>query len=525
MQKLENLKFRLLLSLSLLAVSLKAQTTFQKVINNGTDYIELYSIQQTTDEGYIGAGYSQLNGPNGYNDYIVRMDSSGNIQWTRTFSDNSQMQLEMIRQTATGAFIATGTHHMSNYSLSTITKLNAMGNIQWSKSVANGGYERGNAVLEHSGGYLFAGEANGNNNTSGYLFKTDTMGNLMWSHLYEIAGQSRYFSIAPTIDGGLFITGSAGYGNTGDVLIMKTDANGGITWMKVFDSPFSEYDVASNGFQTADGGFLTSGLMTVDNFGGTSAFLMKTDDTGGVVWTKRYSMGEYNAANTVAQCADGGFIIVGSTSNSGGYQSGFAIKTDNAGAIQWTRKIGRKVQDDFQEGMPTRDGGYVFAGSTRSALTTNPLAAYIVKTDGNGHSGCHELDTTISAVPVNMQPIFLSAPADRTGNTLSDMSVITGSLGTANTLCSSLGVSTVMPETELNISPNPADSRITILSSDYQVKSLSLMNMAGAIIYRRSQIASQKASIDVTDLPAGVYLLSVAATTGEIQRAKVAIAH
>src|SRR4051794_6566539 len=73
---------------------------------NGTDY--LYSLQQTRDGGYILGGWSTSNksgektqNNRGGSDYwIVKLDDSGKIQWDKTIGGNRFDFLYLIQQTS-----------------------------------------------------------------------------------------------------------------------------------------------------------------------------------------------------------------------------------------------------------------------------------------------------------------------------------------------------------------------------------------------------------------------------------------
>ena len=80
----------------------------------GSDYDNAYSIQQTTDGGFIVAGYSESNdgdvsGNHGDDDYwIVKLDANGNIVWQKFWEEVMMMTLTSIQQTTDGGFIVAG---------------------------------------------------------------------------------------------------------------------------------------------------------------------------------------------------------------------------------------------------------------------------------------------------------------------------------------------------------------------------------------------------------------------------------
>ena len=82
----------------------------------GNGFDELISLQQTADGGYILGGYSVSNisgdkteNSQGGKDYwVVKLDASGNIQWQNTIGGNGNDELYSLQQTTDGGYILGG---------------------------------------------------------------------------------------------------------------------------------------------------------------------------------------------------------------------------------------------------------------------------------------------------------------------------------------------------------------------------------------------------------------------------------
>lgn len=80
----------------------------------GTDYDWASSIQQTSDGGYIVAGWSEstdgdVTGNHGYIDcWVVKLNSNGNIQWQKALGGTERDFAYSIQQTADGGYIVAG---------------------------------------------------------------------------------------------------------------------------------------------------------------------------------------------------------------------------------------------------------------------------------------------------------------------------------------------------------------------------------------------------------------------------------
>jgi len=86
---------------------------WQKTLG-GTDYDEAYSIRQTSDGGYIVAGRSWSNDGDvtdghGASDYwIVKLDTIGNIQWQKCLGGTGNDEAFSIQQTSNNEYIIAG---------------------------------------------------------------------------------------------------------------------------------------------------------------------------------------------------------------------------------------------------------------------------------------------------------------------------------------------------------------------------------------------------------------------------------
>jgi len=196
----------------------------------GSDDDRAYCIQQTSDGGYIVAGYTYSNdidvsGNQGVYDYwVVKLDSSGNIEWQKCFGGSDDDRAYCIQQTSNGGYIVAGYTESNNGDVSGnhgkndywIVKLDSSGNIEWQKCL--GGYYNDYACSiqqTSNGGYIVAGYTESNNgDVSGnhgsydyWIVKLDSSGNIRWQKCLGGSGDDRAYSIQQTSDGGYIVTG------------------------------------------------------------------------------------------------------------------------------------------------------------------------------------------------------------------------------------------------------------------------------------------------------------------------------
>jgi hypothetical protein len=138
----------------------------------GSMYDKGYSIIQTNDGGYAVTGETSSYGAGGYDMFIAKYDSSGNISWNKTWGGSMNDKGYSIIQTSDGGYAVTGEAY--SFSVSSqdydmfIAKYDSNGNISWNKTWggiygANGtnGTDMGRSIVQTSdGGYAVSGETN-----------------------------------------------------------------------------------------------------------------------------------------------------------------------------------------------------------------------------------------------------------------------------------------------------------------------------------------------------------------------------
>lgn len=168
----------------------------------GSDEDQAAHISVTPDNGFVISGRSfSLNGDivgnNGLTDAIlIKLDSAGNIEWSKNMGGSNEDEASMIKPALDGGYIATGLTRSNNGDFTGnngggdawVSKLDANGNVQWTKLYGGNVQEEGNTILcTPEGGYIFAGRAFssngdvGDNNGLGdvWLVNLDANGNIL----------------------------------------------------------------------------------------------------------------------------------------------------------------------------------------------------------------------------------------------------------------------------------------------------------------------------------------------------------
>jgi hypothetical protein len=357
------------------------------------------SLIQTSDGGYAITGLTKSFSAGGHDVYVVKLDATGNLQWTKTIGGPESEEGNSLIQTSDGGYAITGfTESFGTGELDVyVVKLDANGNLQWTKTIGGKKEDMGTSLIQASdGGYAIAGYtfSFGAGEADVYVVKLDANGNLQWTKTIGGKNVDVGSSIIQTSDGGYAIAGgtkSFGAGKA-DVYVVKLDANGNLQWTRTVGGPGNE--IGSSLIQTSDGGYVIAGTTASFGAGEADVYLIKLDATGNLQWTKTIGGPEHDGGRSLIQTSDGGYAITGTTSSDelaayfGPAEADiYVVKLDANGNLQWTKTIGGPEHDRGLSLIQTSDGGYALAGSTQS-FGAGEWDIYVVKLDKNGHACC-----------------------------------------------------------------------------------------------------------------------------------------
>jgi hypothetical protein len=353
----------------------------------GSSLDRAYSVQQTADGGYILAGGTYSFGA-GYSDvYLVKTDSSGDTLWTRTYGGSSEDCGWSVQQTSDGGFIAAGYTHSFGAGGKDVylVKTDPAGDTLWTRTYGGSRYDQGYSVQQTSdSGYIIAGytDSFGGGNSNVWLLKADSSGDTLWTRTYGLGNYGEGRSIQQTSDGGYVVAGCIFSYTTHsyDVYLLKTDSSGDTLWTRTYG--WGDDDEGWSVQQTADGGYIIAGH-TYDRVTRVSdVYIVKTDSSGETLWTRTHDRSYQDHGHSVQQASDGGYVIAGYTYSYSTFSLHvYLLKTDASGDTLWTRTYGRNNDDEGWSVQLTSDGGYIIAGYTKSFGAGN-ADFYLLKVAG-----------------------------------------------------------------------------------------------------------------------------------------------
>lgn len=214
----------------------------------GTPFDEVaYSIDQTSDGGYVVAGYTTAKTPidvaNNKNIYVVKLNAALNVVWSRIFSgpgDQEDIAYSIKENPYNNSIIVTGsTRSYGNGEESFLLNLNSFGAVNWFKVYGAYKDERSQSVLitkDPLGNLQYAvtgytNSYNSTNNPDVLFYKTQFNGTLIWSRTYggpsvdyafEVSGNFTSAAQEYALVGYTYSFGAGLY----DILLIETDNNG-----------------------------------------------------------------------------------------------------------------------------------------------------------------------------------------------------------------------------------------------------------------------------------------------------------
>jgi len=333
---------------------------------------EAWSVVQTSDGGYALAGYTSTYGAGSSDFWLIKTDSSGNPQWNKTYGGTNWEVCYCAVQTSDGGYALAG--YTTSFGAGSydfwLIKTDSSGNMEWNKTYGGNIWDSCYCVIQTSdGGYALAGwtDSYGAGGWDFWLIKTDSSGNMEWNKTYGGTNNDIAYSVVQTSDGGYALAGgtrSYGAGSI-DFWLIKTDSAGNPQWNQTYGGTYGE--LCRCVVQTNDGGYALAGGGDPFGAGHYDFWVVKTGSTGNMLWNRTYGGANYDVGWSMVERNDGGYAIVGYTASYGAGNNDFwLIRTDSNGNMEWNQTFGGTADDRCYSMAQTLDGGYALAGLTGS---------------------------------------------------------------------------------------------------------------------------------------------------------------
>lgn len=190
--------------------------------------------------------------------------------------------------------------------------------------------------------------------------------NPLWISSYQVFNLETASAVRQTGDGS-YIVGGYTYDLTRmhDILLFKVSPYGRILWQRSIGG--ADYEEAADVQQTADGGYIVAGHKGNPTLQNLNFWILKFDGGGNVLWQKLIGTSGSDAALTIHQMTDGGYLIGGyADTKESNQKEALAVKLYPDGSLEWNQAFGGSLLEEAHGIRQTTDKGYVFCGMTSS---------------------------------------------------------------------------------------------------------------------------------------------------------------
>ncbi|OHB90345.1 MAG: hypothetical protein A3D89_04325 [Planctomycetes bacterium RIFCSPHIGHO2_02_FULL_52_58] len=437
--------------LLILATPVSSETMGWVATYGGANHERAHSIRQTADGGYVVAGYTESfstierHGQKDRDIWVLKLRADGAVEWQKTYGGDNADEAHSIQQTSDGGYIVAGwTLSFDKRGVCWVLKLNSVGNVEWQKLYGGDGGERADSIQQTSdGGYVVAGKTRsfGAGKVDFWVLKLRPDGTVDWEKTYGGEDWDDARSIQQTRDGGYVVAGSTSSfvtrgEETPDMWVLKLRSDGVIEWQKTYGG--DNWDSVNSIQQTLDGGYIIAG--ETRSFGNENGdfWVLKLRTDGTVEWQKTYGGDRGDRAYSVQQATDGGYIVGGDTGSFGAGGGDFwVLKLRPDGSVEWQRTYGGTGGEDVHSVQQTRDGGYVVAGCTFSfGAGKGDFWVLKLRADGSIDPSCDLVrDTNISDRDSTAQARNTRTARESNANPKDSSATVRDTNGLANFLC------------------------------------------------------------------------------------------
>ena len=445
------------------------QTTFfNSYGGQGNDHGK--SILTTIDSAYAIIGATESFGNGNTDMYLFKIDSLGNLLWSKTYGGTNVDWGMDLKQTVDTGYILTGYSNSDSWDYDIyVVKTNSVGDSLWTNTYGGSDWDFSYSIATTiDTGYIIAGEtySYGSGLSDGYAIKLDNLGDTLWTKTFGGAGKDVFKDVIETKSGDLLFAGSktTAEGDT-DYWLLKTDNLGNEIWQYTAGDSLDE--VANSVVDLVDSNYYFIGTKESITETGLVMDFEKISKDGTYLGGNYYDQALDETGKYILQYANSNDVLLGGSTSSDG-SGGFdlkALKINQGGWGLIFSNDGSSGNEIIEQADTTADKSIVVVGTTDETLN-GIKSVFVMKTD------------TLLNVNVSLSQVF-------------DIS----------------NVYTFDVKNALSIYPNPTASNLyfksqtNILNHPYKI-----YNFLGEVI-RNGILKSDQ--IDVSSLVKGIYFINI----------------
>ena len=182
----KGLHIILVLLITFFVINVSAQSFYKVYGTTGNDYAK--SVVLDRDSGYVVVGATDGLGQGAMDGYFLKIDSAGDLQYTRTFGGTNIDWLTDVKVVPDGFIISGYTNSFSDDYRIYLIKTDENGIVEWQETYGDnlGWYFANSIAIAHDGNYVLVGETYSQSNgiSDAYVTKINTFGDVIWEKRY-----------------------------------------------------------------------------------------------------------------------------------------------------------------------------------------------------------------------------------------------------------------------------------------------------------------------------------------------------
>ena len=301
----------------LLRLNREGKVIWQKTFgHSGKDWSTALAVM--ADGGFALAGSMEKGTPSNIAARIIRTDSAGKVRWQKEIGGIRLDGLTAIMAMPDGGVLAAGSISSKGAGGfdAWLLRFDSRGELLMEKYFGGKAEDSAFAAIALKDGYVLAGSTSSKGAGDGdmWLLRLDGSGKLMWERTY---GGAKYdvANVLIAVNGGYFLAGHSASGEKPLPYVVRVDAEGKTLWTRRIPMAFEGW--ANSAALLADGGFVIAGLAKNSAEGDENGWLARLDSKGKVLWVKFVAHGKDDNLLSVVPLPDGGFMAAGFTNSKG----------------------------------------------------------------------------------------------------------------------------------------------------------------------------------------------------------------
>ncbi len=309
-----------------------------------------YDIEALDDGGFIISGHTVVNSAD---PFLLKIDGDGNEIWQQVYEKETSERGYSVIQTTDGGFAVTGCYGChEDWEQTFLFKTDSDGNQLWYETYQAG--TDGRDLIETSDGFAIAANIDllQGDTSDVHIIKTDFDGNLSWDYSdhYGYVATAEAITVSP--DGHLVFTGFVSESNESGTDIILTKLNnvtGEVIWSNIINSPQGDYGRDLVFTETGNIYISGSSWRNLNNNG--DVLLIKTDADGNVLWDQLFGDDNEQQSFNIFPKNQDGFILSGVSRDPGQtstYSNAFVLSIDTFGYVPTNTIYGHIFHDSIE---------------------------------------------------------------------------------------------------------------------------------------------------------------------------------